>query len=105
MLIKLHRSYRTVVAVCDSDLIGKIFEEEGKQLDLRGDFFKGEEHSFKEIVKILNLQKKEDSTFNIIGKKSIEAAKEAGLISKEGVMEIKNIPGRFCLQLINILFN
>jgi hypothetical protein len=92
MLIKLHRSYRTVVAVCDSDLIGKIFEEEGKQLDLRGDFFKGEEKSFKEIVKILKLQKKEDSTFNIIGKKSIEAAKEAGLISKEGVMEIKNIP-------------
>ena len=57
MLIKLHRSYRTVVTVCDSDLIGKIFEEEGKQLDLRGDFFKGEEKSFKEIVGILKLQK------------------------------------------------
>ena len=45
-----------------------------------------------EIVEILKLQKKEDSTFNIIGKESIEAAKEANLISKDGIMKLKNIP-------------
>ena len=34
----------------------------------------------------------DDATFNIIGKKSIKTALEAGIISKEGIKKIQNIP-------------
>ena len=39
--IKVHNSYRSVVAVADSDLLGKRFEEGIKQLDVRENFYNG----------------------------------------------------------------
>ena len=83
LFVKLHESYRTVIAVCDSDLIGKRFEEEFengiKQLDLRENFYKNEELSFEQAVQLMKSQSAEDATFNIVGKKAVKAAKEAGL--------------------------
>lgn len=35
---------------------------------------------------------KEDATFNIVGKESIEAALEARIISKAGIFLIDNVP-------------
>jgi hypothetical protein len=35
MYLKVHQSYRDVVAICDSDLIGKKFEEGKRQLDIK----------------------------------------------------------------------
>ena len=42
ILIKIHMSYRNVIAVCDEDLLGKKFEDEKRQLDIKEGFFKGE---------------------------------------------------------------
>ena len=94
--IKLHKSYRTLVAVCDSELIGKRFEEEFekgiKQLDLRENFYKNEELSYREVIEFMKFQAKEDATFNIVGKDSIKAALEAGIIDKAGIGKIDGIP-------------
>lgn len=98
MLIKLIKSYRDVVAICDSDLIGKKFEEEKFQLDVKESFFKGEEKNKEEIIEIIKDMTKEDATFNIIGEKSIQAAIEAGIITKEGIKKIQGIP--FALVLL-----
>lgn len=92
MIINIIKGYRDIVAVCDSELLGKKFEEEKFQLDLTGTFFKGEEKSEEEIIKIMQLMKKEDATFNIVGKESVKTAIKAGIISKEGVKEIAMIP-------------
>lgn len=92
MYIKIHNSYRTVVAICDSELIGKIFEEGKKQLDIRETFYKGEKKTEKEIEEMMIDFAKEDATFNIVGKKSTETALKAGIIGKEGVMKIQGIP-------------
>lgn len=92
MFVKVHKSYRTVVAVCDSKLLGKKFEEGIKQLDIRESFYKGEEKSFDELVELFKFQKAEDATFNIVGKDSIRAAKKARLISDEGIKYIEKIP-------------
>ena len=96
IFVKIHKSYRTVVAVCDSDLIGKKFEEEFekgiKQLDLRENFYKNEELSYKEVLELIKEQAKEDATFNIVGKDSIKAALEAGIIDKSGIGKISGIP-------------
>ncbi len=94
--IKLHKSYRALVAMCDANLIGKKFEEKFsggiKQLDLRENFYKGEEVSEEEAIKLIRYQAKEDSTFNIVGKESIEAAHKAGLIDKKFVKTIQGVP-------------
>ena len=92
MLIKIHKSYRNVVAVCDSDLIGKKFEEGNVQLDLTGEFFKGEEVEGERAKQIIEEMAREDATFNIVGEQAIKLAKECGVVGEEGVKKIKGIP-------------
>jgi len=98
MLVKLIKSYRDIVAICDSDLLGKVFEEDKFQLDVKESFFKGDEKSKEETIAIIKDMTKEDATFNIIGKESVQAAIEAGIISEEGIKKIQGIP--FALVLL-----
>jgi len=98
MFVKIHKSYREVVAVCDSDLIGKYFEEEEFQLDIKESFYKGEDLSREETFEIMKDGATEDATFNIVGKESTDLALEAGIIEKEGISEIQGIP--FALVLM-----
>ncbi len=92
ILVKIHQAYRYIVAVCDSDLIDKKFEDGNKQLDLTGNFFKGEEKTEEEVGEIILDMQLEDATFNIVGKKSCELAKKQGLISEGGIIHIGGVP-------------
>ena len=92
MLIKIHKAYRIVVALCDSDLIGKTFTQDNKEITIHPNFFKGEEKTKQEILQILQNMQKEDATFNIVGKESIQTALEAGIISKQGIITIQDTP-------------
>ena len=92
MLIKIHKAYRNVVAVCDSDLLGKKFEQGNKQIDLTGDFFKGQEKTEEEIKEILEDMVGEDAIFNIVGENSCKIAEKSGLISKKEIIYIDNVP-------------
>lgn len=96
--IKIHKSYRTVVAICDSDLIGKTFEEDKRQLECRENFYKDKEISEEEAIKTIQFQANEDATFNIVGEKSTQAAIKANIIKKEGIHIIQGIP--FALTLL-----
>ena len=98
MYIKIHSSYRNVVSICDAELVGKIFEEGKRQLDVRENFYKDKKVSKEEAIKILRVQSAKDSTFNIVGKKAIETAVEAGIINKDSVCTVQDIP--FTLVLI-----
>ncbi len=92
MQIKIHEAYRRIVALCDTNLIGKTFSEGIKRIEIKPNFFKGEEKSKKQVLEILKNLEKEDATFNIIGKESVQTALEAGIISKQGVIHIDKIP-------------
>lgn len=98
MLVKIHKSYRNVVSICDSDLIGKRFEEGKLQLDLTGEFFKGEEKAHKEVKELIEDLSKEDASFNIVGKKSVDLALASGIVGKEGIREVSGVP--FALVLL-----
>tara|TARA_Y100000310_G_C20536462_1_gene741109 strand:- start:741 stop:1037 length:297 start_codon:yes stop_codon:yes gene_type:complete len=98
MYIKLHKSYRTIVALCDKELIGKKFEEGNRQLDARENFYKDKEVTHEQATKILQEQSLEDATFNIVGEKSVKAALEAKIISEKNIGKVDNIP--FALVLI-----
>ena len=92
MQIKIHEAYRRIVALADTGLIGKTFEEGIMQIGVRPNFYKGDEKSKNEIIKILKNMAKEDATFNIVGKESVEVALECGIIKQEGIMQIQGIP-------------
>ncbi|MBU2104917.1 MAG: DUF424 family protein [Nanoarchaeota archaeon] len=104
MLIKIHKSYRDVVAICDSKLIGKCFESQasdnlGKfQLDVKESFYNGEEVSEEELKEIIQKMSQEDATFNIVGEKAVNCALEVGIISEDGINKIQGVP--FALVLL-----
>lgn len=98
MFVNIIKTYRNIVAVCDSELIGKKFEEKGFQLEAKENFFKGEKVSEREMIEIMRNESAEDSIFNIIGDKSINIALKTGVISEQEIKKIQGIP--FALVLI-----
>ena len=98
MFVNIIRTYRDVVAICDSELLGKVFEEGNFQLNIKENFYKGEEVSEQKTIEIIKDMAKEDSTFNIVGEQAINAAIEAKIIDKEGIKKIQEIP--FALVLL-----
>lgn len=97
MFVNVIKSCRDVVAVCDSDLIGKTFYNGEAQLDVKESFYKGEEVSTEKAIETMKFMALEDATFNIVGEEAVKAAKEAGIISEEDVNRIQNIPFVFIL--------
>jgi len=101
MLVKIHKSYRDVVAICDSELLGKTFEEGQRILEIRETFYGGEnseELNEEKLIELMKSLEREDATFNIVGKKSVEAALKAGIINKGGIKTVQGIP--FALVLL-----
>jgi hypothetical protein len=98
VLLKVHESYRWVVAVCDVDVFGRKLKEGSRVLDVSGDFFKGDEMSLDEAKSEIVRCNREDATFNFVGARSVGLAKELGLVKEEGVIEIEGVP--FALVLL-----
>ena len=89
MLVKIHKKdNRTVVSVCDKDLLGKLLEENGKQLDLRGEFYKGEEKSIEETGDLI----RNADGVNLVGKEAVNLGLQEGVIGTENIITIKGIP-------------
>jgi len=92
ILIKVHESYRWVVAVCDADVFGRKLVEGKCVLDVSGVFFDGkvvsDEEAEKEIVRCVD----EDATFNFVGEKSVGLAKIMGIVKDGGVVYIDGVP-------------
>ena len=98
MFVKITKSYRDVVAICDSSILGKKFEEGKLQLDVKESFYKGEEISEEEAIEIMKNMSIEDATFNIAGKESVNASIKAGIITGENTGKVQGVP--FALILL-----
>lgn len=92
MLIKIIKTHRDIVSICDTELLGKKFQEENFQLEIKENFYKGDEKNKQEIIEIIEKMVLEDATFNIVGEESIKTAIESEIISENDVKKIKNIP-------------
>lgn len=92
MYFKIHESYRDVIAICDSELIGKTFEEGKLSLEIKESFFKGEKISEEKLIRLMGNMSKEDATFNIVGEKSVNVAIKSGIISNDNVIKVQGIP-------------
>jgi len=98
MLIKVHEAYRYVVAICDTEILGRTFEEGIRQLNIKDSFFNGEDLAEKELIEKIQDLVKEDATFFIAGKKSVNCAMKAKVVSLEGIQTVQDVP--FALVLI-----
>ncbi|MBU0894167.1 MAG: DUF424 family protein [Nanoarchaeota archaeon] len=98
MYIKIHKTYRDVIAICDVELLGQKFEEGKFQLDLKENFYGGNKQTQEEAIKIMKEFNAEDATFNIVGEKSIQTALQAGIITENSIGKIAGIP--FTLILV-----
>jgi len=97
MLVKIHEAYRKIVAVCDTELLGKKFEQDNMQLDVKRDFYGGTEMSEEDALKLITKAKKEDACFNFVGKNSINLAIKSGLCDGKSILIIQGVP--HCLFL------
>ena len=90
MIVNIHKTgdNKKIVAVCDKDLIGKKFEEKNLQLDLASGFYKGEEKSEEDTVRIF----RDAYIINFVGKNSVNIGLKHGIISKDSVIYIRKIP-------------
>jgi hypothetical protein len=90
MIVKVHKKDgRTMVAVCDDELLGKKFEEDNKQLDLTSDFYKGDRYTDKQLVGDMI---RNADVINLVGTISVSLGIEEGLIEKEHIINIQGIP-------------
>lgn len=89
MIVKKHSANkRLVLAVCDSEILGKVFEEENLQLDLSSDFYKGEEMNKKELRFLI----KKADIINAVGNEAVDFFMREKLIEKKDILYIKKIP-------------
>lgn len=102
MYINIIKSYRDVVALCDKELLGQTFEDGDFQIHVKENFYKGKPEnqtvSRAEVHELLDKYSAEDATFNIVGAKSVEVAKEADIITDKDIGEIEGVP--FALVLL-----
>ena len=89
MIVKVHkRGDRTVVAVCDSDLIGRKFSEGDRQLDLTGDFYNGDERDDSSVGDLI----RNADIINLVGKSAIKLGLQEEVITQDHVITIDGIP-------------
>ncbi len=81
------RGTELLVAACDADLLGRTLREGELRLHVSS-FYDGEDVTEEEFVR----QLKQATIGNLVGKKTVEAARRAGLVGKDGVLLIEGVP-------------
>ena len=87
-ILKIHNSKkRPIVAICDSDILGCVFEENDFILDIDEDFFDGDIADEKKILDII----KTAYTVNICGNKIIEFLLKENILKNSHIKTIDNV--------------
>ncbi len=96
LYIKMHISInKSILAVCDSELVGKKCSEEEKCLMISEYFYKGELVDEEKAV----IEMRKADSLNIVGKKAVELAIKEGILSKENVFLIDDVPYALVFEL------
>ena len=89
VLVKLHKREGTITAaVCDNELLGKRFEEGNLQLDLTGEFYKGDPQPDDAAGDII----RNADHVNLVGAKSVALGLHEGVVDEKHVRHVQGIP-------------
>ncbi len=98
LIVKEHiNENRLVLAVCDPELIGRVFEQGNIVLDLTKKFYRGDLMPENEVVELM----RSAYIMNLVGEKSVNLALKNNFISENFVFKIKNVP---YAQYVNFSF-
>ncbi len=87
MIVKKHvNEGKLILAICDSNILGKKFSENNIQLDLTSSFYKGEEINDEKLKELCKMA----FSINAVGKKSVSFLKKQRLVSK--TTKVNGIP-------------
>jgi len=90
-----HQGKETLVAAADADLVGQTFREGKFKIEV-GHFYEGDVVSEERFVAELRLA----TIGNFVGRETIEAAKDAGFVSDDGILWISGVPhAQFVLMM------
>ena len=80
----------SLLAACDSDLVGKTFKDavRGLKLEVTPGFYHDRAVSLEEFQKLL----KKAAIANLVGERTIKKAIELGLVVESSVLKISGIP-------------
>ncbi len=73
-----------LVAVCDSELVGKTFKEGDLKIEVKESFYGDKDVGEEEVKRALRMA----TIANITGKRAVELAIKLGIIDKENVLKI-----------------
>jgi len=77
-----------MLAICDADIIGKIFEEDDIQISVTKEFYGGVECDEKEALNLI----KSPTIINAVGKDIISIMVQEKLVEKENILYIQGVP-------------
>jgi hypothetical protein len=80
-------SKRTLVAVCDSSILGKTFREGRLKLEVKADFYKGVLVSIPEALREINFA----DIANLAGNDIVDAAVREGFVDPSAIVQISGI--------------
>ena len=87
--IKIHnKGGQACVGCCDEDCLGITLKSDKFQFKISEAFFKGELVELEDIIKKLQ----NSTNFQIVGNSIIESLVKEGMIDKEGILVVDNIP-------------
>jgi len=98
MIVAEHKSKSgVIVSLCDADIIGKKYSENGLVLDLSSDFYKGKKMNKSDAEE----KCRKSYIMNCVGEKSVGLVKKMGFVSEKNIIKIKGIPFCQCLIMQN----
>lgn len=79
-----------VVAICDEDILGKMFEDKdrGLKLEVKEGFYRGVKVKLEDSIQYIE----KATIVNIVGEKAVRLAVERGFISSSGILWVSGIP-------------
>ena len=89
MYLKIYKNGTNVlVAACDKELIGKKLKHGDAAIEIRRDFYEGEDVSEEELQNALQ----KATTANLFGEKTVNCAVKCGIIDQDSVIMIDCVP-------------
>lgn len=74
----------TLLAICDSDILGKTFRKDGVVFEVKEEFYNGYKTSIEEALTLIE----QTTIINLCGRNIVEKAVERGYVHPEAVYEI-----------------
>jgi hypothetical protein len=89
MYLKIYKNGgHVLVAACDREVLGKTLKHGNVVVEIKRDFYEGENVSEEEFQKAL----KEATTANLFGEKTIKCAIQCRMIDPDSVIIIDSVP-------------